>query len=593
MSISPVTVRAKNRTEVEILSPATCVMWSNFYITWAVNQTWELHATLIDDSSLAYTLADIESSIFFEGQEYIVKQCVTDYSGGVTTKELTCTHVYNQLAQLRIYNKNEDEKSYSIADVLNFYLNGNKLGFSFEVYGNFPKQSIQGLGDDTGTDMLSKIVSTWSDAVIYPNNRIIRVYKADQFYQDYGKRIDYLRDTSEIKLTKDSTGITNMVRCVGGKYTEEKTVETTTKTAGAGAQKVVSAAKKYLGIPYIWGGNRPIGSSPRSGMDCSSFVAQVYKDLGISVPAYAVTTSLETLGHEISRSQVQAGDMGFYGIRGNSTHVALALDNRTMIYEPRPGQVCMTSSIDSYAPNWWVRNDRMAAIVAEEGEVTTTETETEEKEYFAPFVYRDEASIAKWGEYPATTIEDERFHDVASMTNYAKTQLQPDPILSVDVTQSGNAKPIPGEIRILKIGDLLKTSVKVVGFTWYPWDKATATSITFDNVPINVLNSNNKLVKQLQNFQELAQREINSMRASQESMVKSNAIALSQAEERLSEMQSTMNSLRTVELSRVLSVAESERVSRSESQSFSESMSLSESLSQSITAGKLNTSEEG
>ncbi|MCQ2076378.1 MAG: NlpC/P60 family protein [Bacteroidaceae bacterium] len=134
--------------------------------------------------------------------------------------------------------------------------------------------------------------------------------------------------------------------------------------ASGGAKRVQDEARKYLGVKYVWGGNRPIGTNPRGGMDCSSFVAQVYKDLGISVPAWAVTTSLEPMGHEIPRSQVQAGDMGFYGSHGASYHITLALDNKRMIYEPAPGQSCMEQDIDAYPPTWWIRNDDMARIVA-------------------------------------------------------------------------------------------------------------------------------------------------------------------------------------------------------------------------------------
>lgn len=136
--------------------------------------------------------------------------------------------------------------------------------------------------------------------------------------------------------------------------------------ASGGAKRVQDEARKYLGVRYVWGGNRPIGTNPRGGMDCSSFVAQVYHDLGISVPAWAVTTSLEPMGHEIPRSQVQAGDMGFYGSHGASYHVTLALDNKRMIYEPAPGQSCMEQDIDAYTPDWWIRNDDMARIVAGE-----------------------------------------------------------------------------------------------------------------------------------------------------------------------------------------------------------------------------------
>lgn len=135
------------------------------------------------------------------------------------------------------------------------------------------------------------------------------------------------------------------------------------KEVSGGAKKLQDTARKYLGVPYVWGGaGGARGGNPYSGMDCSSFVSQVYKDLGINIPAY--TVDMERYGHQISRSEVQAGDMGFYGNHGASYHITLALDNKRMIYEPAPGQSCMEQDINAYPPNWWIRNDNMARIVA-------------------------------------------------------------------------------------------------------------------------------------------------------------------------------------------------------------------------------------
>lgn len=107
-----------------------------------------------------------------------------------------------------------------------------------------------------------------------------------------------------------------------------------------GTKKLQDTARKYLGVPYVWGGaGGARGGNPYSGMDCSSFVSQVYTDLGINIPAF--TVSMESYGHQISRSEVQAGDMGFYGSHGASYYITLALDNKRMIYEPAPGQSCM------------------------------------------------------------------------------------------------------------------------------------------------------------------------------------------------------------------------------------------------------------
>lgn len=136
------------------------------------------------------------------------------------------------------------------------------------------------------------------------------------------------------------------------------------KEVSGGAKKLQDTARKYLGVPYVWGGaGGARGGNPYSGMDCSSFVSQVYKDLGINIPAY--TVDMERYGHQISRSEVQAGDMGFYGSHGSSYHITLALDNKRMIYEPAPGQSCMEQDINAYPPTWWIRNNDMARIAGE------------------------------------------------------------------------------------------------------------------------------------------------------------------------------------------------------------------------------------
>ena len=347
--------------------------------------------------------------------------------------------------------------------------------------------------------MLSKITEAWPNAIVYPDNKNIRVYAQDQFYKDYGNRLDYEYNTTEFKWTFDSTSLTNEVMCIGGKYSIETQVDTSTSgddshgSGGAGADRVVNDAKQYLGVPYVWGGaGGARGGDPYSGMDCSSFVSQVYKDMGINIPAY--TVAMEPYGHEIDRSQVQTGDMGFYGSHGGSYHISMALNNSTMIYEPAPGQSCKTQSIDSYPPTWWERNDQMAAIVAgdsDSGGNTTSESSSStssEYYYFAPFMYRDEESIKKYGEYPAEPIEDGRFSDKNAMSDYAKTKIQPDPALSLEVTTYSNFKPIAGDmIHIMVKEQAICTNEAIVGFNWYPYSMANPTSVTLNSSEQNIL----------------------------------------------------------------------------------------------------------
>ncbi len=52
-----------------------------------------------------------------------------------------------------------------------------------------------------------------------------------------------------------------------------------TGSRGASGTDVIAAAKRYLGVPYLWG-----GTDPAKGLDCSGFVQRVYSDLGIDLP---------------------------------------------------------------------------------------------------------------------------------------------------------------------------------------------------------------------------------------------------------------------------------------------------------------------
>lgn len=98
-------------------------------------------------------------------------------------------------------------------------------------------------------------------------------------------------------------------------------------TAASG--KVLDAAQKYLGLPYVWGGN-----DPAVGLDCSSFVQNLYKDLGYSLPR--VTWDQMNSGTEVpSMAQAQAGDLL---ISHDGGHVAVYLGNGKAVDAPQPGQ---------------------------------------------------------------------------------------------------------------------------------------------------------------------------------------------------------------------------------------------------------------
>lgn len=202
--------------------PLNGILFNTFQLSCEINNTYQLDFTAYDDGSVAYQELDIQSSIFFEGEEYIVKQSSFIFQEGFSTKQINATHIYNEVERIRQRKINEGNKTYTVKDVLDFYLKNNKLGFTYKVIGNFGKQQITDLGNGSGKDCLSKITETWKDAVVFPKNKLIQVFSSEAFKRDLGNRIDYLHDTSEIQLESDSTSIVNQAMVYGKQKDDDK-----------------------------------------------------------------------------------------------------------------------------------------------------------------------------------------------------------------------------------------------------------------------------------------------------------------------------------------------------------------------------------
>jgi len=116
------------------------------------------------------------------------------------------------------------------------------------------------------------------------------------------------------------------------------TAATTTGAAGSGATGagVVAAAEKYLGVPYVFGGE------DSSGMDCSGLVQRVYADLGIEVPR--LVSGQMTIGTEVaSLAEAKPGDLI---VTGGGDHILIYAGNNQVIHAPYEGRT--VSKVDAY-----------------------------------------------------------------------------------------------------------------------------------------------------------------------------------------------------------------------------------------------------
>ena len=90
--------------------------------------------------------------------------------------------------------------------------------------------------------------------------------------------------------------------------------------------ELISYAKSFIGIPYLWGGKSSLG------FDCSGFVQTVFKMTGINMPRDASQQILRENLYDINYCDAKTGDLLFFMEDNYVNHVAIYLGNQEIIH---------------------------------------------------------------------------------------------------------------------------------------------------------------------------------------------------------------------------------------------------------------------
>lgn len=99
-----------------------------------------------------------------------------------------------------------------------------------------------------------------------------------------------------------------------------------------GAGTAIAAAKSYLGVPYVWGGES------YGGVDCSGLTMLAWAQAGVSLPH--LSRAQYGYGTHVSINSMEAGDLIFWSSNGAQSgiyHVAMYLGGGEMIEAPTFG----------------------------------------------------------------------------------------------------------------------------------------------------------------------------------------------------------------------------------------------------------------
>ncbi len=143
---------------------------------------------------------------------------------------------------------------------------------------------------------------------------------SEEAYQGSGKKsVTMVSKRAEVKSSNKSSKGNKSSSSSSSNYAPAKYSSVT-------GDAVVSYAKRYIGLKYVYAGR-----SLKTGTDCSGFTSLIFREFGVKL-GVTVQSQLKS-GSYIRKSDLQKGDLVFYGYKGRASHVAIYIGNGKVIHE--------------------------------------------------------------------------------------------------------------------------------------------------------------------------------------------------------------------------------------------------------------------
>ena len=180
-------------------------------------------------------------------------------------------------------------------------------------------------------------------AVAAKNEKVYIIGINNQWFKVIcGSKIGYIR-SDYVALTEipyeNAASANKPLFFVGGKSTGVTPSAAALNGTTASADAIIATAKKYIGVPYLWGGMTP------AGFDCSGYVQFVFAAHGVKLPRTA--SQQYSSGTSVSKANLKKGDLVFFGT-GSITHVGIYVGDNQFIHSSTSKGVIITSLSNSY-----------------------------------------------------------------------------------------------------------------------------------------------------------------------------------------------------------------------------------------------------
>jgi len=124
-------------------------------------------------------------------------------------------------------------------------------------------------------------------------------------------------------------------------------VSTPAPAAAGKVDQLIAFLKAQLGKPYVYGATGP------DSYDCSGLTQAAFASIGIDLPRTSQEQS--TVGTPVSLSDLQVGDLVFWGGEGSAYHVAVYIGDDQFLAAQNPSKGVVVEPMDFSMPDWAVR----------------------------------------------------------------------------------------------------------------------------------------------------------------------------------------------------------------------------------------------
>ncbi|CUW30390.1 putative endopeptidase precursor [Streptomyces reticuli] len=129
--------------------------------------------------------------------------------------------------------------------------------------------------------------------------------------------------------------------------TSASTSTTASAPAGGSVATVISFLKAQVGDAYVMGATGP------NAWDCSSLVQAAFRQVGVDLPR--VSQDQSTVGTEVSLSNLQVGDILYWGAKGSAYHVGVYIGNGQYLDAANPSKGVVIQDLSGYPATGAVR----------------------------------------------------------------------------------------------------------------------------------------------------------------------------------------------------------------------------------------------